>query len=104
MFIVEALTCPINYYRAMVLYTRTDPVPDSNRVRAPTLVVWGKEDAALRAEIAELMCTKHCDDYSIRYIDRCTHWIQQERPETMNKFMRQFLNGERHIPTPNHKL
>ena len=70
------------------------------------LVVWGKQDPALGVELAERMCTQHCDEYTLQYIDRCTHWEQQERPEDMNTFIRQFLNmkSQDNTATPSHNL
>ncbi|MEL6581022.1 MAG: alpha/beta hydrolase, partial [Cyanobacteria bacterium J06621_12] len=28
----------------------------------------------------------------VKYIPNCSHWVQQEQPELVNRYMREFLN------------
>ncbi|MEH2268291.1 MAG: alpha/beta hydrolase, partial [Nostoc sp.] len=30
-------------------------------------------------------------DFQIKYIPNCGHWVQQEQPEFVNQYMREFL-------------
>ncbi|MDZ8070344.1 MAG: alpha/beta hydrolase, partial [Nostoc sp. DedQUE08] len=30
-------------------------------------------------------------DFQIKYIPNCGHWVQQEQPELVNQYMREFL-------------
>jgi pimeloyl-ACP methyl ester carboxylesterase len=33
----------------------------------------------------------YVEDLTIRYIPNCSHWVQQEQPQQVNQFMREFL-------------
>jgi pimeloyl-ACP methyl ester carboxylesterase len=35
-------------------------------------------------------------DLRIQYIERCSHWVQQERPELVNRWLLAFLEEENH--------
>ena len=34
------------------------------------------------------------ESFQIRYIPNCSHWVQQEQPELVNKYMREFLSSD----------
>lgn len=85
-----ALTCMLNYYRNLF-------APDSflNRtwgvLPVPTLMIWGENDAALGKELT-YQTEQYVADFQIRYIPNCSHWVQQEQPETVNRYIREFLS------------
>ncbi len=91
-----ALTAAINYYRANIdqhfllgaLGASTMEFP---RIVAPTLVIWGEDDAFLGRELTEGLEAHIQAPYTLRLIPECGHWVQQERPEVVNRYMLEFL-------------
>lgn len=85
-----ALTSMLNYYRNLFqpesMLRQTWDV-----LKVPTLMIWGEEDVALGKELTygteELV-----SDVRIRYIPQCSHWVQQEQPEIVNRYIREFLS------------
>jgi pimeloyl-ACP methyl ester carboxylesterase len=89
-----ALTAMINYYRAMLgnnFMDRTWPV-----LEVPTLMIWGEEDTALGKELT-VGTEEYVRDFHLRYIPNCSHWVQQEQPEQVNAYMREFLALEKRV-------
>ena len=89
-----ALTAMINYYRAAL---RGGGVPEMRegwpRVEVPTLMVWGEDDIALGKELT-YGTEDYVSDLTIRYVPRCSHWVQQEQPEIVNALVEAWLKGE----------
>ena len=85
-----ALTAMINYYRANFKIPPDNLAKDWEILDIPTLMIWGEEDTALGKEL-----TYGTDDYvknfQLKYIPDCSHWVQQEQPTLVNKYMRDFL-------------
>lgn len=83
-----ALTAMLNYYRNLFqqnILKESWPV-----LEVPTLMIWGEEDIALGKELTygtEL----YVRDFQIKYIPNCSHWVQQEQPELVNQYMREFV-------------
>jgi pimeloyl-ACP methyl ester carboxylesterase len=89
-----ALTAMVNYYRALLASNFMDltwPVLD-----VPTLMIWGEEDTALGKELT-IGTEDYVRDFHLRYIPHCSHWVQQEQPETVNAYMREFLALEQRV-------
>ncbi|XP_054161801.1 epoxide hydrolase 4-like [Oppia nitens] len=88
-----ALTGPINYYRALQRNYALDFWQNikNKKIKAPTLVIWGRNDLALTDGLPADSC-KHCDNYTIKMIEDCSHWTPFDKPDIVNKYMRQFLN------------
>ncbi len=62
-----------------------------NRIKAPTLLLWGKEDAMIPVKFAEpFVKMKNC---RIILIENCGHRPHAERPELFNKTIVDFLAG-----------
>jgi pimeloyl-ACP methyl ester carboxylesterase len=87
----DALTATLNYYRNMFAQGLT--TSDWGILTVPTLLIWGEADAALGKELT-YGTEKYVQDFRIRYIPNCSHWVQQEQPQLVNQLMREFL-GER---------
>lgn len=86
-----ATTAAVNYYRALVQQgTRGMFRGTGMRVAAPTLMIWGENDMALGKELT-YGTQRYAPDLRIRYIPRCSHWVQQDQPELVNAYMREFL-------------
>lgn len=84
-----ALTAMINYYRANIfqsaLLSRQWDV-----LQVPTLLIWGEDDLALGKELTN-GTEAYVRDLTVRYIPNCSHWVQQEKPQLVNQYMREFL-------------
>ena len=85
-----ALTAMLNYYRNA--FFTTFGQGDWSILQVPTLMIWGEKDTALRNELT-YETEKYVRDFQIRYIPNCSHWVQQEQPELVNQYMREFLAG-----------
>jgi pimeloyl-ACP methyl ester carboxylesterase len=88
-----ALTGAINYYRAnmnpAILFSeRTIRFP---KIKAPTLVIWGEQDAALSKDLTIGMDEFVEAPYSIKYVPNCGHWVQLEEPALVNEYILEFL-------------
>ncbi len=87
-----ALTAAINYYRAAFRETVRDGERLFPQITCPTLLIWGEEDIALGKELTYDMEPYFADRLEIKYIPRCSHWVQQEQPELVNQYLLDFLN------------
>ena len=85
-----ALSAAINWYRAAAReFRRTPPLP---KITLPTLLIWATQDRALGVELTHGMA-RWVDDLTLRYIPRTSHWVQQERPEVVNRLLLDFLSA-----------
>lgn len=94
-----ALTAMVNYYRAILdssLFSQSWGV-----LEVPTLLIWGEEDMALGKELT-YDTENYVRDFHLRYIPNCSHWVQQEQPQLVNRHMREFLALEKRIQTAHH--
>ena len=96
-----ALTGMLNYYRAADAgppdpergrpegnFTSGLP-PESLTVHAPTLVIWGEQS------VLPITLLDGLDDYvadlSVITVPGAGHWLPEERPDEVNRLIRQFL-------------
>src|SRR5580658_7864713 len=97
-----ALTGGLNYYRAARV---GPPQPDSTEggssgniavdpakltVRVPTLVIWGEKDTALRVENLDGL-DRFVPELTIKRIPEGTHWVIHEKPDEVNRYIREFI-------------
>jgi len=88
-----AATAAVNYYRALLRTGARGMFKGTGmRVPMPTLMVWGERDTALGKELT-YGTERFAPDLRIRYIPDCSHWVQQEQPELVNQYIREFLAG-----------
>lgn len=82
-----ALTAMVNYYRNLFrgVLDRQWGV-----LNIPTLMLWGEEDTALGKELT-YGTEAYVKDLSIHYIANSGHWVQQEQPQRVNQYLREFL-------------
>jgi pimeloyl-ACP methyl ester carboxylesterase len=86
-----ALTAALNYYRALVQGgTRGLFRGTGMRVSMPTLLIWGEQDIALGKELT-YGTERFAPNLQIVYLPNCSHWVQQECPEAVNRAMLTFL-------------
>ncbi len=87
-----ALTAMLNYYRANIM----QPAWDNRAWRVldmPILMIWGEADQALGKELTygtEL----YASNLTVRYLPEASHWVQQEQPQRVNHYMREFLGAD----------
>jgi pimeloyl-ACP methyl ester carboxylesterase len=85
-----ALTAALNYYRNIFQQGMTDP--NWGVLNVPTLMIWGEKDTALGRELSYGTAT-YVSPFQVRYIPDASHWVQQEKPELVNEYMREFLSN-----------
>lgn len=83
-----SLTAALNYYRNVFqqgFFQRSWRV-----LEMPTLMIWGEDDLPLGKELS-YGTERYVRNFQIQYIPNCSHWVQQEKPELVNQFIRDFL-------------
>jgi pimeloyl-ACP methyl ester carboxylesterase len=86
-----AVTAMINWYRAAF---RSGPrTVRTGRISVPVRILWGRKDAFLQPELAQLSLTM-CEQGQLTYLDHATHWLHQEEPATVNQLLLQFLGPD----------
>lgn len=108
-----ALHAAINYYRAVFrsdeakanlppwlrrfLHGDAAPLPirarpeDWPKIGAPTLLIWGEEDVALRKELTLGLERVVSAPFEVKYIPGSGHWVQQEAADEVNALLLHFL-------------
>lgn len=88
-----ALTAAINYYRATFRnFSRLRDLERSPRqIAAPTLVIWAENDVALGKELTYGMEPLFSGPFRIHYVPNCSHWVNEEQPELVNRLLLDFL-------------
>jgi len=80
-------TAAINYYRAIFRHQSDDLL---RQITVPVLIVWGCQDGALGEELADAS-QNYCSDVQLKKIRDASHWVQQDAPDEVNKYMEDFL-------------
>ncbi|WP_088241094.1 alpha/beta fold hydrolase [Calothrix rhizosoleniae] len=88
-----ALTAMLNYYRNIFKSKRS--TKNWQKLDMPTLMIWGENDAALGKELT-YGTQSYVNQLQIKYISNCSHWVQQEKPQLVNQYIREFLE----LPSP----
>ena len=86
-----ALTAMLNWYRA--LFQTTPQTAITNLVQMPTLVIWGKQDKFMQAEMAQ-QSIEYCVNGRLIYFDNATHWVMHEEADKVNNCLLDFLLDE----------
>jgi len=86
------LTAAVNYYRGLFrdpsAYRRLRRYP---KIQAPTLILWAENDRALTRELTCNLEPYFTQPPRVRYLAPCSHWVQQEQPEEVNRLLGEFL-------------
>lgn len=88
-----ALTAMLNYYRNIFNSGVLNAPETQKKLTIPTLMIWGENDTALGKELT-YGTERYVEDITIKYIPNCSHWVQQEQPQLVNKYIREFLQRE----------
>lgn len=90
-------TCPINYYRYSLslegLSRGVGRKKGDWNIRMPTLIIWGDKDSALEKSLAQMSAEVCTNEVEIKYIEGASHWVQMDRPDLVNTYMRKFLDA-----------
>ena len=94
MEIPGSVRAAVNYYRAGGRHVlRTGPLNPTlpRAISSPTLLIWGEEDAFLGKELTYGMDEYMSGRFEIKYIPGQGHWVNQEKPELVNRYLLEFL-------------
>jgi 4,5:9,10-diseco-3-hydroxy-5,9,17-trioxoandrosta-1(10),2-diene-4-oate hydrolase len=69
-----------------------DITPDLPRIKAPTLLVWGREDQTVPLTWAPRVLNG-IPDAELRVLPNCRHWVQYEKALEFSHIVREFLAG-----------
>lgn len=86
----EAREASVNYIRANLTYKIKVP---RGKVTPKVLLIWGTSDLFLTKRMAELSLA-YASDITLKYIEGASHWVQQDCPELVNQYIREFLQSE----------
>jgi epoxide hydrolase 4 len=85
-----AATAALNYYRQIFRRSPRNQGSHNRQISAPTLLVWGEQDIALGIAL-----TYNLENWvprlQIRRIAASGHWVQQEQPDQVNRYLLEFL-------------
>jgi pimeloyl-ACP methyl ester carboxylesterase len=84
-----AMTAMLNWYRAALRHQPEDP--KSWRITMPTLMLWGKQDIALDASMAQ-PSIELCDGGGLVMYENATHWVQHDEADRVNAELLGFLS------------
>jgi pimeloyl-ACP methyl ester carboxylesterase len=91
----------LNYYRAarMGEQVAAGGVPEeyeakikAMRLEVPTLVIWGERDPALLVGLTRGL-EEWIPDMRLEILPGAGHWVPYERPEEVNRLIREFVDG-----------
>lgn len=86
-----ALRGMLNWYRAAAQTNAFAQIP-TVPIEPPTLVLWGKQDVALCAEMAAASVARCTNGRLVTFHD-ATHWVQHDMPEQVNRELIAFLGS-----------
>ncbi|XP_065102990.2 epoxide hydrolase 4 [Paramisgurnus dabryanus] len=84
------LTAPLNYFRSLLsntLYKHQD-------VGVPCMLIWGEADNILVEGMSGATRPYARGPVIIHTIPECSHWVQQDQPEIVNKLIWEFVLDE----------
>jgi pimeloyl-ACP methyl ester carboxylesterase len=81
-----ALTAMLNWYRAF----KYDVFKTYPKVTVPTLIIWGKNDVTLSAEMAKDSANM-CLNGKLIMLNDATHWLHHEKPDEVNRLILDFV-------------
>lgn len=87
-----AMTAAMNYYRAVL--RRKEPEDLKKKIQAPTLLIWAENDVALGKKLTYDMESLFSGSFRLEYIPNCSHWVNEEQPELVNRLLVEFLGSK----------
>jgi pimeloyl-ACP methyl ester carboxylesterase len=87
------MTAALNYYRQLLRNPSRSASAEQVHISVPTLLIWGEQDVALGIELTEGL--EHwVDNLQVKRIPDSGHWVQQEKPDLVNEYIREFLKPQ----------
>jgi pimeloyl-ACP methyl ester carboxylesterase len=89
-----ALHASINYYRS-IFHHPFKMLGEKNtkqQIMIPTLLIWGEQDIALDIALTQGL-ERWVPEISVKRIPTSGHWVQQEQPEQVNRYIQDFLDN-----------
>ena len=86
-------TGPMNYIRATIRGLNSAKGYSKKIQDLPIVLVWGTRDGALHQEMAR-MSGEYVENFTLHFIEGASHWVQQDEPEMVNKYLAEFLNKQ----------
>ena len=87
----NALTSALNYYRANILKRLFGKQSADEKIKVPTLFIYGEKDSAVLPETVAGIGEIVDAPFSEIRIPDAAHWVQQEAAEIVNDSLREFL-------------
>ncbi|MDQ3634505.1 MAG: alpha/beta hydrolase [Acidobacteriota bacterium] len=87
----DALKSAINYYRANILKRLFGKVDNTEKIKVPTLFIYGEQDHAILPETVKNIGDFIDAEYEEIRIPTAGHWVQQEAPKAVTDSIREFL-------------
>jgi pimeloyl-ACP methyl ester carboxylesterase len=84
------LTPPLNYYRAALWQPFRRPSPKKLEIEVRGLLIFGELDAYLVLDNMKV-AQDFVKNLEGRIVKGANHFVQQDDPVTVNKYMREFL-------------
>jgi pimeloyl-ACP methyl ester carboxylesterase len=84
----DAITSMLNWYRAAL--KMPPDLSTDQRIRVPTLILWGDQDIALKTEMA-YASRELCNQAKLVVLEGASHWIQHDEAGTVNRHLVDFL-------------
>ena len=86
-------TGPLNWYRNFDRNWRLTETTPASTITAPAMLIAGSADPALAFMKPDRASEVVAGPYRQVILDGAGHWIQQERPDEVNKLLLEFLDG-----------
>lgn len=86
-----ALTGALNYYRANILKRLFSKQNESNKIKVPTLFIYGEKDQVILPETVKGIGEYIDNEYVEVRIPNAGHFVQQEASEAVTDSIREFL-------------
>ena len=88
----------LNWYRTAARQLH-NLLPNRGRVAAPTLLLWGAQDIALDLSLT-LGLERWVPNLTVRILPHASHWVQQDAPEQVNRYLLDFLRRDPPLSRP----
>jgi len=90
-----AMTAMLNYYRCFGIaanLTMINEYESNPMIKPPTLILWGKQDIALEAELAP-RSANYCDNGRMKIFEDGSHWLQHDKPQEVTEELLSFFSS-----------
>lgn len=87
----QTLTSAVNYYRANILNCLFGKEKYPDKIKIPTLFIYGEKDIAVLPETVKGVGEMIDAPFEEFFFPDVGHWIQQEAAETVTQILREFL-------------